>query len=1051
MIDSLHKHLKDAGFVQTSEPYNISSLSKPESVNECEVIATKDYFKVILLDVESNWKSLAQEVAKNNIAPCLVVTQYGNNVIMATLKDYNTIHQKPQYVVLDGSKPKLLEDFIKSIKTEANDDVNQIYRRVLEAFDRFSTYAQALDEFADNLEVIIRKTKSMIEERIKGNRKYETAASRMLKKYRDVINDKMELDDIKEMLIQHVLTYRIFALVYDEKDFHNTNAVAKSLEDLKKLLEIPDDTVDYKTMELIAESVTGMDQRQEFLKKIYETFYKQYDPAKADKDGIVYTPSEVVNFMVKSTDQLLKRHFGKSISDAGVHILDPATGTGTFPVYILREIGPEKIRQKFSKEVHANEISILPYYIAALNIEHTYKEIVGEYKEFGNICWMDTLDIGYKDPAKLSAWFEDDDNVKRISNQRDAPIFVVIGNPPYNATQVSFNNTNPTEKYPHIDKMIQEDYSKKSSITNVKSFDMYKRFLKWSSKRIKKKGMVVFVSNNAFLDGRPDDGFRKAVYEEFDHIYAINLKGNARLAGEAWRKEGGKVFGQQARVGVAISFLIKTGEKTSSLQYAEVADYQTQAEKLKWLKDNDMSTLDFETIIPTDDAIWLNQTDNDFDELLPILPRNNKESIFEESTLGVTTAKDEWVYDLDKPKLKKKMEYYISAYNAVLKKYQEHDIKIENVDEWVNKQIKWSKTTIKHLEKNNLIDYSNERIKPTLYRPFVTKYQYYDRGITHSPRNFLEVFKNLQKNLLISFQNPMTNGVFCTVGTDLMTDYHVLTGGAQNIPLWKYDDDGNQHNNVTEYGLNTFRKHYKDDTITGENIFYYTYAIFNDPKYEEKYRFNLQRDLPRIPLVKDFRRFIDVGKKLFELHSQFNDAREYEDLTRIDKPVKKNKVKLQLKKDENDEYYKILIDEKTILTNVPKDITKYVLGSRSPKYAIEWILEFYKENKNRMSDGLSDDESVRTKFSNYNFEDHKEDVISLLKKVTTVCVETVKLRNQLKEMEWGPQPKFEFTKLEKNATPQESKKKSTKNLKKSSKKVPKEAGMRGKKLGDFLQ
>ena len=398
-----------------------------------------------------------------------------------------------------------------------------------------------------------------MDEAIAGNTEYAVRVQRFLGMCRDVISGDMDEGDIRDMLVQHILTYRIFSMVYNERGFHHVNVVARELESLKEILGVADRQVNYETMELIAESITNMEQRQEFLKKIYEMFYEKYDPAKADKDGIVYTPSEVVSFMVASTDQLLRKHFRKGLSDEGVTVLDPATGTGTFIVHILNQISLDKIEKKYAKELYANEISILPYYIAALNIENAYRERTGRYREFENICWMDTLDSGVKDYGKLPSYFEND-NVRRISRQQDSEIHVVIGNPPYNAVQTSFNNANPAERYPHIDEKIEQDYTNKSRILNQnKSQDMYKRFLKWSSDRIKGKGMVVFVSNNSFLDAKADDGTRKALYNEFDYIYAINLKGNTRIP--TWREEGGKIFGQQAHVGIAVSFFIKTGEK----------------------------------------------------------------------------------------------------------------------------------------------------------------------------------------------------------------------------------------------------------------------------------------------------------------------------------------------------------------------------------------------------------------------------------------------------------------------------------------------------------
>lgn len=1006
-IEPLQKQLSYAGYSEVREPYDISSLSKPEAVVECETIASKSFFNILYLEVKSNWKAISQEVAKKNENPCLVITSYGDYTILATMKDHTTLHAKPRYVVIDDSKPQLLSDFIKSIKVKPNDNVSEIYDRVQKTFVKFSEYQQAIDEFAENLESIIENTKSMIDDAISGNKRYDTESKKLLKMCQETINDKMGLDDIKEMLIQHILTYRIFALVYDEHDFHNINAVAKSLESLKSLLRIPSDAVDYKTMEIIAESITDIDQRQEFLKKIYETFYKKFDPAKADREGIVYTPLEVVHFMVRSTDLLLKKHFKKSISDDGITILDPATGTGTFLVYILRQISVDKLEQKYTKEIHANEISILPYYIAALNIEHTYKELKGDYKEFKNICWMDTLDSGTKDYEKLSAYFKENDNVKRISRQQKSKICVIIGNPPYNAVQTSFNDANPADNYPHIDEKIREDYNKYSTTTNkLKAFDMYKRFLKWSSERIKGNGMVVLVSNNSFLDGKANDGVRRALYDEFDYIYTVNLKGDARLAGDAWRRQGGKIFGGGSRVGVAISFFIKTGEKHSEIQYAEITDYTKREEKLKWLDEHTISTLEFREIIPDDEAVWLNQTKNNFDELPSILPRDTKESIFENVIVGINTGKDEWVYDINKINLEKKMKFYISFYNEMLQKHKIEQPTIKSLIGWINKKIKWSFHTLQKLERGHTTKYSDDNIQLTLYRPFIVKYQYFDSIVTEILGKFPNVFKNSQENLLIGFPNPKTNSVFSTIGTNLITGYDLL-GGTKNIPLWQYGDEGKKHSNITKYGLELFCKHYKNKKINDEDIFYYVYAMFSDPKYEENYRYNLQRSSPRIPLAQNFEKLSEIGRKLFDLHCNFNDVKEY-GLKRTDKIAKKNKVRLLLKKEKDN--IKIIIDDITTMENVPKEIFEYTLGSKNP---LQWILEFYKESKNQISNSSSDDESIRKRFNTYKFEEHKEQVITLLNKVTTVCVETVKLRNQLKEMEWGPQPKLKFTKIAK--------------------------------------
>ena len=1013
-LTKIQKELKLAGYQPINEPYDFLGITRDqetrdqEKISDCEIIAKKDYYKIIYLEVKSNWRGIATDILKSNPSPCMIITKYKDeHIFCSVLQDHATLHSKPRHVLIDTeSKGHSWSNFVKLIKVSHEDDLNSIDDKVHNAFDKFSDYSDAVKKFGENLDTIITKTKKMIDDTIAGNSEYDLEAKKILKMCQEVINDKMELKDVEDMLLQHVLTYRIFALVYDEQDFHNTNTVAKSLESLKNLLCINTNEIKYDKMELIAESITDSDQRQEFLKKFYETFYKKYDPAKAEKDGIVYTPNEVVNFMVKSTDQLLKKHFGKSLSDENVTILDPATGTGTFPVHILKEISIDKLESKYTKEIHVNEISILPYYIATLNIEHTYKELTGRYKEFENICWMDTLDSGIKDYEKLTAYFEGNDNVKRISRQQQSKIHVIIGNPPYNAIQTNLNNANAKKKYPHIDKKIYEEWSKDSTAQNKNnSQDMYKRFLKWSSKRIPEKGIVVFVSNNIFLNAKADDGFRKSIYEEFDYIYTINLKGNSKnIFGDNAQKEGGNIFDVQ--VGITITFFIKTGQQYSDLQYAEVEDYMTKGKKLEWINKQNISTLKFKKIMPDKNFNWLNQTENNFNDLLPVLPREHDESIFRSSSRGVSTAKDRWTYSLDKENLENKIDYYILTYNEELKKIQNQHI--ENLGKHVTKKIKWSEDTLKGLQRGHKLTTQSANLKPTLYRPFIIRWQYYEKIITERCGKFQDIFKNSQENLLIAFKTPITNGVFCTLGTNFINDYHLLYG-TQNIPLWKYDNEGKRDSNVSDWGLKQFIIYYKNKNITKEDIFYYIYAVFNDPKYGKIYKYNLERNFPQIPFTKIFYEYSKIGKKLFKIHCDFMDTKEYK-LKRTDKHTKKNHARLLLKK--NKDNTKIVIDEQTILENIPNEVFEYEFNGRTP---LHWILLTYKEVKNKISPTSCNDKKIREKFNTYNFADHKEELITLLKKVTTVCVETVKLRKELEQLEWGPQPKLKFTPIEKKS------------------------------------
>ncbi len=578
-----------------------------------------------------------------------------------------------------------------------------------------------------------------------------------------------------------------------------------------------------------------------------------------------------------------------------------------------------------------------------------------------------------------------------------------MGNPPYNAVQVSFNDANPADKYPDLDKKIEETYVKNSTVGNKdKQYDMYKRFLKWASERIKNNGMVIFVSNNSFLDAKSDDGFRRSVFEEFDYIYTVNLKGNARTSGEERRKQKGNVFRDTIKVGVTISFFIKTGEEKSEIRYTEIADYMKSEAKLKWLADNSLSTLQLREIVPDEDAVWLNQTDNDFKKLVPIVS-DKENSIFGVLSMGLASNRNEWVYDFDQTSLENKIKYFVDFYSKTLSKYDEENLAV-SLKDWADKKIKWTEDFFKHIKRGNKIAYSKSNIKDVMYRPFVLKKNYFDKIITHRQRKFPNIFKNSRSNRLIGFANPKTNVLFQTLATDKIMDLDCVVG-TQCIPLYTYDDEGKRHSNITDFGLELFQKHYGSKTITDEDVFYYTYAIFNDPKYQEKYKFNLQRKFPRIPLAENFSKWVRLGKKLYDLHVHFEEAEPFP-LKRTDRKTNKNSTKLSLKKSES-ESLKIVIDEQTILEDVPDQALEYKFSS---KCALEWILEFYKESKNVISDKSCDDPKIREKFNTYRFADYKEHVIGLLQKVTSISVETMNLRRDLENMPWGKQPELHLKK-----------------------------------------
>ena len=830
----LREELARRGYTRVTKPVNLSRHVDDELITDCEIIARKDFYNMLYLEAHSHWKRVAAGAAKTQNGPCVVFTRHDDTrTIVTTLTDRLSTNPKPLHLVLNG--PSLLKKFLNKIKVTANYTTETVDNKVMEAFDTMLTYDEALQEFESNLDEIIKATKALIESRIKKTPRYAVEADAMLQTCHDVVSDKMKITDIKDMLIQHVITYKIFELVYDNTGFHTTNVVAKLLERLKTMLKIPDNAVDYETLELIAESLTETDSKQEFLQNLYATFYKKYDPEKSSKDGIVYTPKQAVGFMIRSVEILLKKHFGKTMSDDNVHILDPATGTGTFMVGILRAINPSKLGHKYTSELHANEIYVLPYYIAALNIEHVYHELSGTKADFPGICWTDTLDIkqGIEE-------FIDDDNAKRINRQRKQPIFIVIGNPPYSVAKNKVE-----EWYPHLHKSIQNKW--RSGVKGPKvNLDIYKVFLKWAGARIKKRGMVAFISNNSFINSTGDFKMRESICEEFDHIYVVNLKGNTRLP--TWREEGGKVFGSQARVGVCISFFIKTGDNVNKLQYAEVQDYLDRDDKLDWLDTNDIDTVQVTSITPKKPKwdMCPAAPKTDWPSLVPLLPENTAKSIFSKHLLGIQSNKDQWVYNIDDLNLEKRIKYYINKYNACL------------LTNTFDNKIKWTREIKRHFKKKTRMAYFKSNIALCMYRPFVKRYQYTDDVIIDWYRE--TQFTNSDMTLL--FPNHTPNAEFGSFITNAVFN-SACVGETRGISLYIDSKDFS----ITKWGLDLFQSHYSDMSITPEDVFYYTYAILNDPKYIKKYKHDLRTSFPRIPLAKereDFRAYKGFGVQLHQ-------------------------------------------------------------------------------------------------------------------------------------------------------------------------------------------
>jgi len=893
-------------------------------------------------------------------------------------------------------------------KVRDADKLNEI----LSAFFSFKSetvykFEDAIEKFKADIPVIVTTLRKKILETREHNETFLAAQEVFLELCRAEINPDITLEDIREMMIQHILTSDIFTKIFDDAEFHRHNTIAAELEKLigilfsyaerRNLLNSIEHY--YEAISATAASITDHHEKQKFLKVLYENFYKVYNPKAADRLGVIYTPNEIVQFMVQSANYLLYKHFGKTLADKNVEILDPATGTGTFICEIIENAIPkDQLDYKYKNELHANEVAILPYYIANLNIEFTFKQKMQYYTEFPNLCFVDTLD---NISALAFAGKQHDmfgvtsENTERIKRQNSKKISVFIGNPPYNANQKNENENNKNREYPFIDKRIKDTFIKYSTAQKTKVYDMYSRFYRLAMDRLDRNGVLAFITNRSFIDSRTFDGFRKCIQDGFSHCYIVDTKSdvrtNPKIAGTTHN-----VFGIQT--GVAIMILIKKEAQDGrcQIEYVTMQDEWRKEEKLAWLKNNPIEKIHFETIHPDKDNNWINLSeDNDFENLIPVYsPGKSQKSVFAFSSLGVSTNRDEWVYDYNRANLQRKIYFFIDKYNDLLK---------SNDISW-NETIKWSAFLKNLFNRNQKLTYAEKLCIKANYRPFTKKFFFSEKLLNDRlTQNHYDIFgPDLDKeNRTININN---NGLDLRYfASNIISDLHFL-GDNQCFPLYRYDNSGNKTDNITDWGLAQFVDHYQDDKINKEDIFNYSYAVLHNPVYRKKYELNLKREFPRLPFYEDFRQWAAWGKALMDMHINYETVepfnllehqydikaeakRQKEMFGMVEEPealfARKPKVKVKLKVDKTAGI--IDIDELTFLSGVPAEAWEYKLGNRS---ALEWVLDQYKEKK-------PTDPTIAEKFNTYRFADYKEQVIDLLKRVCTLSIETVKIVKQM--------------------------------------------------------
>ncbi len=909
----------------------------------------------------------------------------------------------------------LADGSINNIATKKLDDVafNNLdsFRAVVG-----TTIEEAIQNFEQNLKVVIDSLRAEIDDKISKNKNLQLALDDTVSTFSGFIGSEFKKNALIELLIQHLLTKDIFTAAFGQ-GFHHGNNVAKCLDVLAKCFDdVPTLANDAYALNERRDAVIqvielhSLEDRLEIIKLVYEAFYAVYNPQDADRLGIVYTPKAAVDFIIKSTDLLMEKHLKTCLHDKNTHIIDPCVGTGTFMLSLIQHIGTnlnsnsKHLVYKYENELHANEVSILAYYIAAMNIERMFESMSNNAKIFPGIVWRDTL---------LSLNLDDfpvrgNDNIARMRAQQTRKITVIVGNPPYNVGQKNFGDGNPNPTYfangSGVDDRISQTYLKHSKFKK-QTRDLYKRFVRWASDRIGDKGIVSFISNNSFVHSNNYDGMRKCLSEEFDHIYICDLRGNAYYSGEAWRKEGAKFFGSKSRVGIAIYFFIKTGQKkknrSAKIHYADVGDYKTRDEKFDWISNTTVTNMKFRSIVPNLDNMWIAPKINlSYRRLVPLISFQTKKgdvenAIFRIFATGIKTAADSWQMDFDINILKKKLHMYIREYDDLRVRYQNilDKSKFDISDYLKNSPIPWYSGFDTKARSGKVMSFSNHRIRSILYRPFLTKYFYYDLVMIQRTSRWPDIVNsNLDSNIPSICVSARSSRQFECVGAYGFVDHSTISN-SQNIPLYTIANDNSRISNVTTFGRTLFHRHYENSKITDDDIFYYCYAVLMDPLYIKKYGPETKTLHPHIPLHPNFFDWMSIGKQLFELHADYKKQPRY-NLHPVHHHGDQSKFILNLVSS-NDGKWKARIDESFSIDGIPAKAANpkaggYVIGARTP---IGWVLEHYQKACKKSP--KSSKPSIPVNLDLLDFVSYRDEIIDLVYRLCTVSVNTEALQNHI--------------------------------------------------------
>lgn len=889
----------------------------------------------------------------------------------------------------------------------------EAFIRMLHAFFSYeqadiTNWERAVVEFKDKVPALGKRAAALIQKEEDTNTRFQEAFTDFHRHCREAINPNLAKAAVEEMLIQHLLTEEIFSTVFDNRDFTRRNIIAREIENvIDALTEHAYNRAEflrelapfYNAIQRAAATFIDFSQKQHFLNTVYEQFFQGFSVKVADTHGIVYTPQPIVDFMVKSISHLLETEFGRSLSDRGVHLIDPFVGTGNFIVRLIQAIDKTALKTKYSDELHCNEVLLMPYYIASMNIEHEFYIATKQYQPFDNLCLVDTFDLTAERQLTMFA----PENTRRVERQKQTEMFVVIGNPPYNARQMDENDANRNRKYPELDKQIQETYAQASSATNKTSlYDPYVKAIFWALDRIEGEGIVAFVTNHNFITGQAFDGMRKHLSDACDKIYLLDLGGNMRKghAGDS------NVFDIQ--VGVSINLFIKTHQHQS-----EPARIFYNGETARINKEATFDFLDvcehignvnWDVVQPDARHTWLTEgLREEFETFLPIGSKPAKAAkgevsgvIFHQFSSGVKTNRDAWAINFDRDTLATNVQRMIEFYNGQVFKWQgivdKSGIDIDDFVVYDDAKISWSRDLKAKLRTGRIAEYDERKVRTCLYRPFAKRNIFFDRVLNDVVYVFPSIFPTSQtetENRIICV-NISREKPFTCLMTNCISE-HIMTGGfgsaGQCFPFYIYDEDGtNRRENITEWALLQFREQYEDNSITKWDIFHYTYALLHHPVYRERYQVNLKRDLPHIPFAPEFWEFVEAGKRLAEIHVHYEEQPQYKlDLIETpDMPLDWRVEQMKFSKDKT----QIRYNDFLTLAGIPAEAFAYRLGNRS---ALEWVVDQYRVKTDKRS-GIE---------NNPNRADDEAYIVDLIRKVIRVSLETMEIVERLSRLDIG--------------------------------------------------